>query len=283
MKEKRFFLSAALMLFFGLMILFLYNKSISYEEEETLKKQMDSLLLTLHNKIAETTKVSLASSVILAKSPQVIACLSEQKRENCLQYLLEIKNSMAQATIFENTMLHLHTKDFMSFLRLWDYQNQNSNDDLSTFRHALEKIKQSKQPIQGIEIGRHGMFMRAIAPVFGKGDYVGTIETVVDFNDLNAYFKKDGVELYVLMKKEYLPIANAIEYNEKLMLDNYAIVNQEVNGLNFIKEINFQGTGYLKRGDYYVLYTPIVDINGEHIGFFVLTWSESLSLASFKG
>jgi hypothetical protein len=30
-------------------------------------------------------------------------------------------------------------------------------------------------------------------------------------------------------------------------------------------------------------YTPIVDINGEHIGFFVLTWSESLSLASFKG
>ena len=69
MKEKRFFLSAAVMLFFGLLMLFLYNKSISYEEEETLKKQMDALLLTLHNKIEETTKVSLASSVILAKSP----------------------------------------------------------------------------------------------------------------------------------------------------------------------------------------------------------------------
>ena len=51
MKEKRFFLSAAVMLFFGLLMLFLYNKSISYEEEETLKKQMDALLLTLHNKI----------------------------------------------------------------------------------------------------------------------------------------------------------------------------------------------------------------------------------------
>ena len=282
MKEKRFFLSAALMLFFGLVMLFLYDKSIAYEEEATLKKQMDALLLTLHNKIEETTKVSLASSVILAKSPHVVACLSQQEREHCLQYLLEVRNSMAQANIFDNTMLHLHTKDFMSFMRLWDYSNQ-TNDDLSTFRHALEKIKQSKQPIHGIEIGRHGMFMRAIAPVFSKSDYIGTIETVVDFKDLNEYFKKDGIELYVLMKNEYLPIANAASYDQKLMLDNYTIVNQEVNSLNFIKEINFQGTGYLKRGDYYVLYTPIVDINGEHIGFFVLTWSESLSLASFKG
>lgn len=282
MKEKRFFLSAALMLFFGLVILFLYNKSIAYEEEETLKKQMDSLLLTLHNKIAETTKVSLTSSVILAKNPNVIQCLHEQKREYCLQYLLEIKNSMAQANIFENTRLHLHTKDFKSFMRLWDYSNEN-NDDLSTFRHALEKIKQSKQPIQGIEIGRYGMFMRAIAPVFSQGDYLGTIETVVDFKDLNAYFKKDGVVFYVLMKNEYIPIANFTSYPQKLMLDNYAIVNQDINGLNFIKEINFQGTGYLRRGDSYVLYTPIIDINGEHIGFFVLTWSESLSLASFKG
>ncbi|KFL34087.1 MULTISPECIES: cache domain-containing protein [unclassified Sulfurospirillum] len=282
MKEKRFFLSAALMLFFGLVMLFLYDKSIAYEEEATLKKQMDALLLTLHNKIEETTKVSLASSVILAKSPHVVACLNQQKRERCLQYLLEIRNSMAQANIFENARLHLHTKEFKSFMRLWDYSNQ-TNDDLSTFRHALEKIKQSKQPIQGIEIGRHGMFMRAIAPVFAKSDYIGTIETVVDFKDLNAYFKKDGIELCVLMKNEYLPIANAASYDQKLMLDNYTIVNQEVNSLNFIKEINFQGTGYFKRGDYYVLYSPIVDINGEQIGFFVLTWSESLSLASFKG
>lgn len=282
MKEKRFFFSAAMMLFFGLVILFLYNKSISYEEEETLKKQMDALLLTLHNKIEETTKVSLASSVILAKSPPVVACLSQQEREYCLQYLLEIRNSMAQANVFENERLHLHTKDFKSFMRLWDYNNLN-NDDLSTFRHALEKIKQSKHPMQGVEIGRHGMFMRAIAPVLKEDEYLGTIETVVDFKDLNDYFKKDGVELYVLMKNEYLPIANSASYSEKLMLDNYTIVNQEANGLNFIKEINFQGTGYLKRGDNYVLYTPIVDINGEHIGFFVLTWSESLSLASFKG
>ena len=56
MKEKRFFLSAAVMLFFGLLMLFLYNQSIAYEEEETRKKHIDALLLTLENKIDEITK-----------------------------------------------------------------------------------------------------------------------------------------------------------------------------------------------------------------------------------
>jgi len=282
MKERRFFFSAAVMLFFGLILLFLYNKSISFEEEETLKKQMDALLLTLHNKIEETTRVSLASSVILAKSPYVIGCLSKQDRSVCIDYLLGIKNAMARANVFENARLHLHTKDFKSFIRLWDYHNE-SNDDLSAFRHALEKVKENKHPVKGIEIGRNGMFMRAIAPIFDKENYVGTIETVVDFKTLSTYFEKDGVELYVLMKNEYQNIANAAVYDPKLALDNYTIINQKTNGLRFIKEINFQGTGYLKRGDRYVLYTPITDINGEDVGFFVLTWSESLSLASFKG
>lgn len=282
MKEKRFFLSALVMLFFGLCLLFLYNKSISFEEDETLKKQMDALLLTLHNKIEETTHVSLASSVILAKSPHVIGCLQNQDRTQCLDYLLDIKNTMALSGVFENARLHLHTKEFKSFMRLWDYRNE-SNDDLSAFRHALEKVKATKRSIKGIEIGRNGMFMRAIAPVFNQEEYVGTIETVVDFKDISRYFKKDGVELYVLMKNEYADIANASEYSPNLRLDNYTIVNQSTNGLHFIKSANFQGTGYMKMGDSYVLYTPIVDINGEYVGFFVLTWSESLSLASFKG
>ncbi|AFL67616.1 cache domain-containing protein [Sulfurospirillum barnesii] len=282
MREKKFFLSAAVMLFFGLVLLFLYQKSMAYEEEEALKKQMDSLLLTLHNKIKETTTISLASSVVLAKNPYIIACLKEQKKEPCLGYLIEIKNTLALANVFDNARFHLHTKTFKSFMRLWDYDNQH-NDDLSAFRHTLEKIKTTRTPMDGIEIGRHGIFLRAIVPVMDKNEYLGSFETVVDFKALNNYFNKDGVMFYVLMKKEYCAIANAVVYDETLMLDNYAIVNQSINGLHFIKEVNLQGTGYIKKGDNYVLYTPITDINGENVGFFVLTWKESLSLASFKG
>ncbi len=105
MKEKRFFLSALVMLFFGLCLLFLYNKSISFEKDETLKKQMDALLLTLHNKIEETTHVSLASSVILAKSPHVIGCLQNQDRTlpgNAVYQPARQSDRLAQPSGFEN-------------------------------------------------------------------------------------------------------------------------------------------------------------------------------------
>ena len=281
MRDAKFFISVIGMLFFGILLLFLYNKSISFEEEETLKKHIDSLLATLDNKIDETKKVALTSSVILAKNPYVIECLAKNDRNFCVDYLLEVKNAISAVNIFENMRIHLHTSDFSSFVRLWDYHNTN-NDNLSSFRHAFEKIKKTKQAMTGIEIGRHGMFIRAIAPVLDKGAYVGSLETVVDFKSLNEYFKKDGIDFYVLMKNEYKNISNAIVFPPNLSLDNYTIVNQNINGLNFIKEVNFQGTGYLKRGDYYVLHTPIMDINGENIGFFVLCWVENLSLSSFK-
>lgn len=281
MKSSKFFLGIFFMLFFGVAMLFLYNKSIAFEEEETLKKHMDALLSTLNNKIEEITKVSLASSITLSKNPYVIECLVSQNREVCVEHLLEVRNALSSANLFETIRLHLHTSDFKSFVRLWDYHN-NNNDSLSSFRHAFEKIKKTKRAMTGIEIGRHGMFIRAIAPVFDKQVYAGSIETVVDFKSINEYFQKDSIDFYVLMKNEYADISNAITYPSKLILDNYTIINRDTNGLQFIKEVNFQGTGYIKRGDYTILYTPIVDINGLHVGFFVLVWSENLSLSSFK-
>lgn len=140
MKSNKFFLGIFLMLFFGVSMLFLYNKSIAFEEEEALKKHMDALLSTLNNKIEEITKVSLASSITLSKNPYVIECLVSKNRETCVEHLLDVRNALSSANLFETIRLHLHTSDFKSFVRLWDYHN-NNNDSLSSFRHAFEKLK----------------------------------------------------------------------------------------------------------------------------------------------
>lgn len=281
MRDIKFLVGVAVMFCLGIIMLFLYNQSIAYEEEEMNKKHIDALLLTLENKIEEITKVSLTSSVILAQNPYVIACLEEKKRQKCIEKLLDVKNAMMATSLFEDIKFHLHTNDFKSFVRLWDYQNA-TEDDLSAFRGAFEKIKKSKRPLKGIEIGRHGMFIRAIAPVMKGYEYVGSIETAIGFESLNEYFKKEGIDFYVLMNKNQKNIANAIVYPPTLTLDNYAIINRPTNGLNLVKSINFQGTGYLKQGDHTILHTPIIDMNGLHVGFFVLTWTQSLSLGSFK-
>lgn len=281
MRDVKFFVGVGMMLFLGMMMLFLYNQSIAYEEEEMRKKHIDALLLSLDTKIEEITKVALTSSVILAQNPFVIACLEGKKRTECVAKLMDIKNAIVATPLFENIKFHLHGSDFKSFVRLWDYEHP-VEDDLSAFRGAFEKMKKTKKPLTGIEIGRHGMFIRAISPVLKEHEYIGSIETAVGFESLNAYFKKEGIEFYVLMNNAQKSIANAIPYSESLALDNYTIINRSTNGLNFIKSINFQGTGYLKMGDYFILHTPIVDMNGVHVGFFVLTWTHSLSLGSFK-
>lgn len=281
MRDVKFFVGVAVMLFLGVLMLFLYNQSIAYEEEETRKKHIDALLLTLDNKIEEITKVALTSSVMLAQNPYVMKCLEEKNRNLCVERLLEIKQAMNATSLFESIKFHLHTNDFKSFVRLWDYDNP-VEDDLSAFRGAFEKIKKSKKPQKGIEIGRHGMFIRAISPVMKGYEYLGSIETAVGFESLNEYFKKEGIEFYVLMNNAQKSIANAVEYPPSLSLDNYAIINRPTNGLNLVKSINLQGTGYLKRGDHFILHAPIMDMNGLHVGFFVLTWAESLSLRSFR-
>ena len=76
MRDVKFFVGVAVMLFLGVLMLFLYNQSISYEEEETRKKHIDALLLTLDNKIEEITKVALTSSVMLAQNPYVMRYLN---------------------------------------------------------------------------------------------------------------------------------------------------------------------------------------------------------------
>ena len=85
MRDVKFFIGVAVMLFLGVLMLFLYNQSIAYEEEETRKKHIDSLLLTLDNKIEEITKVALTSSVMLAQNPYVMRCLEEKNRAVCVE------------------------------------------------------------------------------------------------------------------------------------------------------------------------------------------------------
>jgi hypothetical protein len=279
MSEKRFFMISAVMtLVFGAMMFFFYIRAISYEENVTLRKQMDSLLMTLRNKLNESSNIALASSLMLSKNPYVIDCLSKNDKKLCFNYMLEIESVMLQQPIFKNMGIHLHTKEYKSFMRLWSYENQ-TEDNLATFRHSLVKARNAKKPVQGIEIGRYGMLERSITPIFDKDIYIGSIETVVFPEEYTRFFSNMNIDLYILLKNEYLPTVTAIDYPKKMILKNYTITNQDTNGINFINNLEFFGTGYLKNGDKYVLYTPITDINGEEVGYYLLSWSESLSNA----
>jgi hypothetical protein len=276
MLDKRFLGNAALTLIFGIVMFFLYNKTVMHEEENTLQERMDSLLLILNNKLRKSSDIALASSLLLSKNSNIVQCIEANDQESCLDYLLEIKSMMADNRIFRNMSVHLHTRDFKSFIRLWDYKNR-TEDDLSGLRYSLKQSTENRKPIQGIEIGKYGMLERAIVPIFRNNEYLGSVETVVFPEEDTEFFKEINIDLYILVKNEYLPKIVFIQYPENRILKNYTIVNRDMNGISFIDDKEFSGTGYLKYGDRYALYTPIVDINGKEIGYYVLSWIESLA------
>jgi hypothetical protein len=275
--EKRFFAaSAALTLLFGVVLFFLYNKAVSYEKEVNLQKQMDSLLVVLDNQLSGASNIALSSSFMLSENPYIINCLLKNELKLCFEYLIEVKNAMSNHQIFQNMGIHLHTRDHKSFIRLWAYEN-HTQDDLSSFRHSLEKVKNAKTPLRGIEIGRYGLLDRAVAPIFYGNTYIGSIETVIFPTRHTEFFKRMNIDFYILIKNSYLPIITHINYPSKLTLKNYTIVNQDVNGISFLDSLEFSGTGYLKNGDKYVLYTPIIDVNNDEVGYYALVWNVNLS------
>jgi hypothetical protein len=274
--EKRLLASIILTLMFGLVMFFFYNKAISYEEKVALQKRMDSLLAVLDNKLNEVSNIALASSLMLSKNPYIINCLSKGDKKLCTDYLLDIQKTMRDNEVFENMGVHLHTNDYKSFVRLWDHQNQGV-DNLSGFRHSLQKVKNTKKPAQGVEVGYYGVLERAIVPIYDNEKYIGSVETVVFPQEYTSFFKSLNVDFYILMDNRCLDIVKGVNYPENLMLKNYTIINQDINGLDFINDFEFSGTGYLKYGDKYALYTPITDINKDNVGYYVLLWHENLS------
>ncbi|MDR3178085.1 MAG: hypothetical protein LBT96_03775 [Campylobacteraceae bacterium] len=272
--EKRFIAGVFATITIGVIIFFFYNKVLNYEEQVGIEKEMDFLISVLNSKLNETSSVALSSSLVLSKNPYIIKCLPRGNDAACLEYIPDFEMIMEKHKVFKNMIIHLHASDHSKFICLNHHKTRAEITSAFT-RKSLEKAEETKEPVQGIEIGRYGIFKSVIVPIFEKDSYIGAIETVVFLKEYTEFFKNMEIDLYILMKNSYLPTVSRVEYPEKLILKNYTIVNQETNTLTFLKDAEFSGTGYLKHGGKYIVYTPIIDANNDEVGYYVLSWTEN--------
>jgi hypothetical protein len=272
--EKKFIVSVIITTAIVMVMFFFYNKALNYEEKIGIEKKIDSLITVLDSKLDETSDVALSLSLALSKNPYIMQCLLKGDNDACLGYIPDFEMVMEKYKVFENMVMHLYVSDHSSFICL-NHHKTRADIDSVFIRESLNRAKETKEPVQGIEIGEYGISMRVIVPVFERDSYIGAIETMVFPEEYTEFFENIGIDLYVLMKNSYLPKASNVKYNEKLILKNYTITNRETNGLSFLNDVEFSGTGYLKSDDKYIAYTPIIDINGDEVGYYVLSWIES--------
>jgi methyl-accepting chemotaxis protein len=171
---------------------------LSHTEDETDKNTAASLKAKILEAEEAEKSVALAIAVTVASNSEVVSALETNDRERAIVELNNLGASFKNGTPYKNVQVHIHTKDIKSFVR--DWKHEKFGDDLSSFRESIVKVSQTKKPLTVVEVGVAGLVLRGIAPIMtNSGEYVGSVEAIMGYNSIVKEFKKQEMDLLVLM------------------------------------------------------------------------------------
>ena len=235
-------------------------------QTENIKKFLDFQTQILNKNIEEEKLSAMTVAALLAQNEHVKKCMSQNDREMCLETLGEFTKTLSKVPIYENAKFHIHTPEMRSFARSWI---PLYNDDLTNFRHLLAEAKNGVAA--GIEVGRAGVFIRSVAPIFEDKKMLGSIEVLLDFKHLSDFFSQQGLDLFVL-----LDAGGDLLYqnsSDEGIIEGFHFVNKSYANLNvlpMLKDIKFKSGGFYQTDSHAFTVQPMNDAKGERVGYFVI-------------
>ena len=141
---------------------------------------------TWHEFIDSKAASLLSSATIIASMPLVAQYYLMDDRvglESSAQGIEDEISRLEGAPI----KIHFHKPPAISFLRVW--APEKNGDDLSDFRETVVRVNKTGKPVSGIEAGREGLALRAVAPIFFMDKQIGSVEL---FSGLAPFAAKVG-------------------------------------------------------------------------------------------
>lgn len=198
-------------------------------------------------------------------------------------------------------MVHFHTKNGRSLIRLWrdgwqakrEGKKVDISDDLTSFRKTVVTINQGDhKPLSGIEIGRGGFALRGLTEVSGSdGEHLGSCEVLMPFEDvLTTNHLDDSYQLAVYMLSDLLPIATQLQDQSKNpILDGKYVFTSSTNAAltnrvmtSALLDDGLNGVNYQTVGQHFVATFPIQDFAGHTVGVAALVYDISAVMALSK-
>lgn len=233
---------------------------------ENIKKFLDFQTQILNKNIEEEKLSAMTVAALLAQNEHVKKCMSQNDRRMCLETLGEFTKTLSKVPIYQNAKFHIHTPEMRSFARSWIPMY---DDDLTNFRHLLAEAKNGVAA--GIEVGRAGVFIRSVAPIFEDKKMLGSIEVLLDFKHLSDFFSQQGLDLFVLLDAGGdLPYQNS---SDEGIIEGFHFVNKSYANLNvlpMLKDIKFKSGGFYQTDSHAFTVQPMNDAKGERVGYFVI-------------
>ena len=235
-------------------------------QTENIKKFLDFQTQILNKNIEEEKLSAMTVAALLAQNEHVKKCMSQNDRRMCLETLGEFTKTLSKVPIYQNAKFHIHTPEMRSFARSWIPMY---DDDLTNFRHLLAEAKNGVAA--GIEVGRAGVFIRSVAPIFEDKKMLGSIEVLLDFKHLSDFFSQQGLDLFVLLDAGGdLPYQNS---SDEGIIEGFHFVNKSYANLNvlpMLKDIKFKSGGFYQTDSHAFTVQPMNDAKGERVGYFVI-------------
>ncbi len=239
-------------------------------ESEVYASEKENIQHLVREKVTAKQTAGITNAVSISQNSSIIKALQLNDRELAIKALEHISSAMKKGTPFKNIKVHVHDKDVHSFVRSWKLSK--FGDDLTSFRATINKVKETKQTLSAVEVGRAGLVLRGLSPIISNGEYLGSLEFIMGYNSIVKSFAKRGKPLLVLMDEKFKR-GNALTNEKKVQ--NYLIsqkvidkkFKKAVENLDF-KKLKSEGT-YLDE-QYFYSYVPIKDLNGKEIGIYLI-------------
>jgi|GEM_PF-1177771 len=267
----------AVMILILVFLIILFNNISKQKIEETAYADSEKYYTIIHNSLDRISKKALLLASNYASMEQVTdAYLAEdaQSIRDSLKKSLtkQIDDFKRNSLIGDDLRIHFHKKPAQSVWRIWRTGEGEGGDDLSSFRNTVLAVSNTHQPVHGVELGKGGLVIRGIAPIYVDGEYKGSVESFFDIKDLYKQTALDNSQnLSCFLDKNSASIAWSLQDNPKV--GEFTFANQaKESDLDKIKE------GFLQKGandkffeisgNKAITTFPVLDFAGNKAGVF---------------
>lgn len=243
-------------------IAFILYILISMNNSSHQLNQLENALETTRNLLEEQKRYALSLSILLSEDKEIIdSFLSNQRDESFaiinrkIQTLKTLQNSSFEVQI--------HNQDLTTHLQSWDFSKKDI--PLDAFRKGLVKVKEEKKPLVSIELGKR-LNIKAISPIVKNEAFLGSLETIIDFEYLSKELKQKGYSLFVLLHQSHLN--TAIEFQNNPKYDDFVLVNHaNIQKLTHLNLTQLKDYGYISNEECSFAYFAYYDLEGQHLGY----------------
>lgn len=255
-----------LTLLVSMFISYFILKDIQTDTQTMVKNNIG---IKIQNKINNSLQLGITNAIALSENSQLKQALVDKDKQKAYDLLNKLSKIYIKSSDYNKPKVHIHTSDIRSFLRSWD--RDHNGDNLKEFRHTINKVKQTKKPVLGIEVGWADLVIRGIVPLMDKDKYIGSLEFIQDFSSIQKSLEKENKHLLSLIDIKLLkniPSAGST-------VDNFALLQKEYDTESFsiLKNLNFNeliNSGYIKEKGKFFSIKQIKGFNNSFIGYYVI-------------